>query len=167
MELLNKVLTDKELGLFFEKSVYLNYSTSGVYLYMELEDFKQECYIYISKAPVLNSDHLKGLIVHCIKYCLKNIIKMNNTKGRNNIYSKYTVSLDEDLDDECNSIKDYYLGKEDLKNFNYKWYKAFKMSFDGYKIYEIAKELNVTTRTVSRYLVFAKQFLQEYLKNVS
>ena len=71
MELLNKVLTDKELGLFFEKSVYLNYSTSGVYLYMDLEDFKQECYIYISKAPVLNSDHLKGLIVHCIKYCLK------------------------------------------------------------------------------------------------
>ena len=41
------------------------------------------------------------------------------------------------------------------------------MSFDGYKIYEIAKELNITTRTVSRYLVFAKQFLQEYLKNVS
>ena len=180
MELLNKVLTDKELGLFFEKSVYLNYSTSGVYLYMDLEDFKQECYIYISKAPVLNSNHLKGLIVHCIKYCLKNIIKMNNTKGRNNIHSKYTTSLDEDLDDECNSIKDYYLGKEDeddnriveeylepLKKFNYKWYKAFKMSFDGFKIYEIAKELNITTRTVSRYLVFAKQFLQEYLKNVS
>ena len=180
MELLNKVLTDKELGLFFEKSVYLNYSTSGVYLYMDLEDFKQECYIYLSKAPLLNSDHLKGLIVHCIKYCLKNIIKMNNTKGRNNIHSKYTASLDEDLDDECNSIKDYYLGEEDrddnriveeylepLKKFNYKWYKAFKMSFDGYKIYEIAKELNITTRTVSRYLVFAKHFLQEYLKNVS
>ena len=115
MELLNKVLTDKELGLFFEKSVYLNYSTSGVYLYMDLEDFKQECYIYLSKAPVLNSDHLKGLIVHCIKYCLKNIIKMNNTKGRNNIHSKYTVSLDEDLEDECNSIKDYLsLKKQEL-----------------------------------------------------
>ena len=46
MELLNKVLTDKELGLFFEKSVYLNYSTSGVYLYMDLEDFKQNIHLY-------------------------------------------------------------------------------------------------------------------------
>lgn len=180
MNLLNEVLTNKELGLFFEKSVRLNYSTSGVYLYMDLEDFKQECYIYISKAPVVNREHLKGLIVHCIKYCLKNIVKMNNTKGRANLYSKYTVSLDENLEDECNNIKDYYLGEEDiddnkvveeylepLKKFNYKWYKAFKMKFDGYKIYEIAEELNITTRTVSRYTDFAKQFLQEYLKNVS
>ena len=30
MELLNMVLTNKELGLFFEKSVYLNYNTSRV-----------------------------------------------------------------------------------------------------------------------------------------
>ena len=41
MELLNKVLTDKELGLFFEKSVYLNYSTSGVYLYIKSSSIKQ------------------------------------------------------------------------------------------------------------------------------
>ena len=75
-----------------------------------------------------------------------------------------TLSLgEEDRDD--NAIVEEYL--EPLKKFNYKWYKAFKMSFDGFKIYEIAKELNITTRTVSRYLVFAKQFLQEYLKNVS
>ena len=36
MNLLNEVLTNKELGLFFEKSVRLNYSTSGVYLLLVL-----------------------------------------------------------------------------------------------------------------------------------
>lgn len=178
MNLLEEVCKNEDLQLFFEKSININYNGSSVNMYIEKEDFKQECCIYFSKTPYYDNSYPKALMVKCIHFCLKNIITANNTKGRNNLYNFYKPSLDKELDDENNTL-DYYLGKDDntienlicleyiqkLKKENERWYKTIIMKIQGYTYKEIGKILGVSDRMVARYYTQAKMFLEKELKS--
>ena len=67
MTLLDRILSDNKLMKFTEDSIRLNYFSSQLHYYMELDDFSQDCLLALHKCILKNEDYIKGFIVYNIK----------------------------------------------------------------------------------------------------
>ena len=174
MTLLDRIISDNKLMKFTEDSIRLNYFSSQLHYYMELDDFSQDCLLALHKCILKNEDYIKGFIVYNIKCVMKNDIKFYKTEKRKNLYNENKLSLDYSYNDEENFLNYYLIAPEEeneikvyeemlypLKNYNYKWYYAFVMNLLGYKQFEIAEKMDISTKTVSKYIICAKNFLKE------
>ena len=54
MTLLDKILSDKKLIKFTEDSIRLNYFSSQLHYYIELDDFTQDCLLGLYKCKLKN-----------------------------------------------------------------------------------------------------------------
>ena len=174
MTLLDRIISDNKLMKFTEDSIRLNYFSSQLHYYTELDDLSQDCLLALHKCILKHEDYIKGFIVYNIKCVMKNDIKFYKTEKRKNLYNENKLSLDYSYNDEENFLNYYLVAPEEenelkvykemlypLKNYNYKWYYAFIMNLLGYKQFEIAEKMEISTKTVSKYIINAKNFLKE------
>ena len=133
MTLLDRIINDDSLMKFTEDSIRLNYFSSQLHYYVELDDFSQDCLLALHKCTLKNEDYIKGFIVYNIKCVLKNNIKFYKTEKRKNLFNKSNVRLDYSYNNEENYLNYYFIAPEEenelkvyeellypLKNYNYK-----------------------------------------------
>lgn len=176
------ILENKKLNSIVEDSLHKTYKkyigNSYIKDYINEDDFKQECYIYIMKY-IKNFDEKRAsintyiplLVMSCAKIQIRDFkwnknqifnsaysldMEFNNDFGEKNTYGDFISDKNYDL--ETNSINHLYiktiLESDFLSELEQ---KILKLSLNGYKQKEIAIILNCTQSRISQHLKKAKE----------
>lgn len=180
--LMNDIYNDRRFYAYLHKVMINTYEEyNGLNKIIELDDFKEECFLKIYKSLDLYDSEKGSMKTFCIK-CIKSTALQELRKSRavkNQLKNKdNVVSLEETLDDdgEC-TFNDILPGKEDeyfTEDFQQEVLKAIDklspreketmlMKIEGYKTSEIAEILNTTANNVTNRLAKARIKLRKYL----